>query len=261
HISSLISNPWAGGMTSMHFRAIDLDYDGVDDLLCFDRTFNKIMTYINEGTAGNTDYRYAPEYETKFPNVFDWVLLVDYNGDGYQDIFTYHPGGITCYRNSGNISTGLQFVSAEGLSIYGLMNSYQAPNNTNIVVTSADIPAIVDVDNDGDIDILTFGQYGSQIEYHKNLSMEMYGIPDSLKYERKNRCWGQFIESASTNDVFLDSCSPWITNVPIPESAKDPFGHGGQTLTERSNRHSGSTVLALDLTGEGVKELLLGDIA
>ena len=31
------------------------------------------------------DYEYAPEYQANFPNLIEWVLLRDYNGDGIQD--------------------------------------------------------------------------------------------------------------------------------------------------------------------------------
>ncbi|HEU4718343.1 MAG TPA: VCBS repeat-containing protein, partial [Bacteroidia bacterium] len=53
---------WAGGVNFAQFSEIDLNQDGVMDLFVFDRTGNKISTYINNGTAGQVDYHYAPEY-------------------------------------------------------------------------------------------------------------------------------------------------------------------------------------------------------
>ncbi|MCB0779375.1 MAG: hypothetical protein KDC03_07565, partial [Flavobacteriales bacterium] len=61
------------------------------------------------------------------------------------------------------------------------------PTNANLFVTQVDVPGIVDVDGDGDLDVLTFSIFGSYMEYHKNLSMELYGTCDSLTFEVRNR--------------------------------------------------------------------------
>lgn len=58
-------------------------------------------------------------------------------------------------------------------------------------MSSSDIPALVDVEGDGDLDILTYHISGEHLEYHQNQSMELYGIPDSLEFVLKNQCWGR----------------------------------------------------------------------
>lgn len=78
----------------------------------------------------------------------------------------------------------------------------------NLYVSSADIPAIVDVDNDGDIDILTYHISGEYLQYHKNLSKELYGHSDSLQFELRNECWGGFREDVNSNSVFLNDQTP-----------------------------------------------------
>ena len=45
------------------------------------------------------DYHYAPEYNLKFPELEDWVLLRDYNCDNKMDILSSHKGGIRVYKN------------------------------------------------------------------------------------------------------------------------------------------------------------------
>ena len=60
----------------------------------------------------------------------------------------------------------------------------------SICQVPSDIPAIVDVDLDGDLDILTFHIGGSNVEYHQNQSMDLYGVPDSLIFEVRNRMLG-----------------------------------------------------------------------
>ncbi|MBL1280700.1 MAG: T9SS type A sorting domain-containing protein [Fluviicola sp.] len=234
-----LKNPWAGGLNSPQFSQIDLNGDGIKDLFAFERNWNgKVRTYINRGTPNLADYIYAPEYQSKFPPMRNWTLLVDYNCDGKEDIFTQTTAGIAVYRNDYDAVNGLSFTL-----VSPLINTASFSGNVNLYVSSIDIPAITDIDNDGDLDILTFGISGSHVEYHKNLSMENYGVCDSLVFELKNTCWGYFSENALNNNVTInDTCTG---NVASPEGAA----------------HSGSTLLALDLFGNGVKDLVLGDVA
>lgn len=246
--------PWAGGMDYCQFSSIDLDFDGVEDLFVFDRTCNKVMTFLQNGAPGETDYIYAPEYENDFPEeLHDWVLLVDYDCDGLKDIFTYAIGGGMVYRNTGNEGDGNQFELVVPLlisEIYG--------GDSYMFLSEADIPAIVDIDGDGDKDILGFGVSGISIEYHKNLSMELYGVCGSLEFETKNICWGLFREDAATNEVTL-----WDTTVfPCREvDLSDEFPVIDVTEDAREDRHKGSSVLALDMDNSGVMDLVLGDAA
>lgn len=240
-----LRNPWAGGLNFCQFSAIDLNLDGVKDLFVFDRSGDRVTTYLNGGTPNTVDYTFAPEYISRFPNLHDWALLTDYNCDGKEDIFSYsdRAGGIKAYKNISTPDSGLEFELVSTL----LYSNY--PTFANLYVSSVDIPAIVDVDNDGDLDVLTFWVLGTYVEYHKNMSKELYGHCDSLKFELKNQCWGYFSESPTTNSVFIDDSCDF--NVPNPEKS----GSTGAT------RHTGSSLLSFDANGDGVKELLLGDIS
>ena len=55
--------PWAGGVNSAQINTMDLNGDGKQDLVVFDRTANKLNTYLNK----NNQYQYAPDYESLFP--------------------------------------------------------------------------------------------------------------------------------------------------------------------------------------------------
>ena len=77
--SNAISMGWVGGLNAGQYSAIDLDNDGIQDLLVFDRDNNKALTFLSDGTK----YTYTPEYEHLFPDGLEsWVLLRDYNCDG-----------------------------------------------------------------------------------------------------------------------------------------------------------------------------------
>lgn len=236
---------WAGGIDYAQLSNIDLNQDGVQDLFIFDRTADKVLTFIQNGTTGQVDYTYAPEYENNFPPMMSWALLVDYNCDGKKDIFTYTIGGFKVYKNISSVANGLQFELAKNIlktNIYG--------NDVFIYCSSVDMPSIIDIDNDGDLDILAFGVGGTSIEYQRNMSIENYGVCDSLEFITGNICWGLFKESSTSNSILL--------NQSCPGQVGNPYDvHPG----ENQDRHSGSTVLALDLDANNVMDLILGDIS
>jgi hypothetical protein len=246
--------PWAGGLNYAQFSQIDMNFDGRPDLFVFDRSDDQVRIFhsLNDG-LGNY-FQEAPQYRQAFPSDMRYrATLVDYNGDELPDIFTYGIGGVKVYRNVGSMATGHQWVLAKNLlysNYYGTMG--------NLYVSSSDLPAIIDVDGDGDTDILTFHIGGDRVEYHKNMSMENYGIPDSLEFVLKNECWGNFREDESTNSIMLNSnvfpCGSAGGNVDNPEMTVP----GGD---DRDLRHAGSTLLALDMDNSGVMDLILGDIA
>ncbi len=240
-----LENPWAGGFNSVQFSEIDLNLDGIKDLFVFDRTGNRISTFINAGTPNQVSYKHDPSYIKNFPKgMHDWVLLRDYNCDGKMDIFTYSTGGMAAYKNT---STSQLSFDIDTSLVYSDFQPDGAPNMINLYISSTDIPAIDDIDGDGDLDVLTFSIIGSYIEYHKNLSMERYGTCDSLDFQLRNKCWGFVRENISDNSVTLyDTCSFNIAN---PEK-----NSGG-------NKHAGSTLFTLDVDSSGSKDLVLGDVS
>ena len=245
--SNTLNNAWAGGLNYVQFSDFDFDFDGNLDLFVFDRASNNIRVFTQEGEGSNKRYELFYNAKNRFPSDLRYrCTLVDYDNDGRKDLFTYGAGGIKVYRNIGDVVSGLQWELETDLIYTTVPNGYQ-----NLYVSSSDIPAIVDVDFDGDIDILTFHIGGQHMEYHQNQSMELYGIPDSLIFIQKNECWGKFREDFSTNLVVLnDPNAPCIGgSISNPESGN------------RSGSHSGSTVLALDIDNSGVMDLVLGDIS
>jgi len=234
--------PWAGGMDAIQFCDIDLNMDGIEDLLAFDRRGNRKICFIDNGTNNTIDYEYAPQFADLLPDFFEWVIFKDYNLDGKNDIFTYSPGygSMMVYKNISD--TDLKFERV----VYPYLKTLLPGGYVNLFVTSADYPGIADVDGDGDLDILTFGVLGSFIGMHKNLSMEKYGIPDSLDFEHTSYCWGHFAESDESNILYFDTCMPGT--------------YGAVPVIKTQDRHTGSTLLLQDLDNNGQVDLLLGDV-
>ena len=225
-----LRNPWAGGLNAGQYSTIDLNRDGQPDLAVFDRTSGKLNTFISQ--AG--EYVYAPRYEALFPaDLRNWMLLVDYNCDGKQDIFTSSSGGVRVFENISDDQLRFQ-LSADPVMTVG------SASPVNLQVNATDIPGIVDVDNDGDLDILTFNfASGGMIEYHQNQSVEVYGTCDSLRFERVTQRWGEFEEC---------NCGVYA------------FGEQGcDAINGRVQHVGGKSILALDADGDGDQDLVFGD--
>ena len=260
-------NPWAGGANAPQFSPIDLNADNILDLMIFDKNGDQINCFINHGTEGIVDYHYAPEYNLKFPELEDWVLLRDYNCDNKMDILSSHKGGIRVYKNT-STENELSF------ELLDTIKTNRGSGPTNLYVSSVDIPHIGDIDYDGDLDILTFGIIGSHVEWHKNNSKENFGTCDSLNFELEDECWGDFSENFSNNSVTLYDCEDQFTgdnhssgmqfnnsNFVDPNNTET---NNSEFITNSLNssepKHSGSTLTALDLNDDSYFELLLGDI-
>lgn len=241
-----LTYPFAGGLNNPQPNEVDLNADGLMDLLLFDRTGNTAVTFINEGES----YRYAPDYAQYFPELLgDWVILRDFNGDGVVDLFgqaqrTEFVQGVLVYTGShqdGHIAfERLPLDHPNSILPFILSNG----TKTQVYVSNVDYPAIDDIDCDGDLDILTFNPAGGYIELYANRSIEEGFGRDSLIYELVENCWGGIFENSIEQEVGL---------------AENPGGcfnfQGG--LTER---HPGSTLLTYDADNDGDKELLLGDV-
>lgn len=242
---------WAGGLNSVQVNKIDLNGDGIEDLFLFDRSGNTFTTLINDGSGGPGAYRVTRDYHGVWPfkELRSWVLMRDYDLDGKADIFSYSQAGFAVYRNvSQGATLAFELVKWQVWSNYVTTGGNDL--FANLFVSQEDLPGIVDIDGDGDLDIVTFSLLGTYVEFHQNLSMELYGTADSLKFEVRNRCWGFFAEGAVSNTVSLNT--PCTFNVPNPRSGPEDL--------DGARAHSGSALTPLDLDGNGTMDLLLGDI-
>ncbi len=231
---------WVGGLNTPQFSAADLNQDGINDLVIFDRSGNTLLTFINHGTPNTSDYVYEPKYASYFPVLNNWALLLDFNCDNVPDIFTHTALGIKVYK-------GYYEDNYLKFKLYKDLLRYEAsPQPINLLVTAIDIPGIADINRDGDLDILTFDPNGGYIWYFENTSKENGWGCDSLRFVKADACWGKMYEPANANAKLL--------NQPCP------FGITDQDLNYTS-RHSGSTTLAFDNTGDGLADIFLGDIS
>jgi len=223
-----LRNPWAGGLNAVLVYSMDLDRDGKDDLVLFDRSNDRLMTFLNTGMA----YEYAPFYEHFFPdNLHNWLVIKDYNCDGYKDIFTSSLFGMSLYRNVGDTKSLAWQKEQETIFTEG------SSGQVNLQVSSFDLPGIEDVDGDGDLDILNFNfATGGGVEFHQNMSMERTG-KCGVDFKRITRRYGDFEEC---------TCDHYIVGT---ETCLD----GG-----RVQHSGGKSILIIDWNKDGKNDIVIG---
>lgn len=225
-----LPDPWTGGWNSSQFSTIDLNRDGVEDLFVFDRTHYKVSTYLAVQENGAWRYRYAPEYEAIFPRMEAYALLRDYDCDGLKDIFTRTQLGMMVYR---------QVLTPEGRVSFEVGRELLTFNgNINMQVGVENLPAITDLDGDGDLDILVYEwSGGTTIELYKNVQVEQNLPCGELRYTLETNYWGRISRCAAECNSYMFGSSCRLSK---------PLHVGGSSL------------LALDLNGDGVKDVLMG---
>lgn len=238
-----IHNPLAGGINSPMIWELNLNGDAYQDLLIFERYTEKISTFINQGPGVYPTYLYAPQYESSFPTDLygGWMTIKDYNKDGLPDIFALINTGIE-YRTGVLINGKLAFNP--GIELFypfgsgGFLSNFGG-NRDNF-------PGFIDVNGDGDLDILMFDfGTGAFVEYYENMSLEQgFGL-DSLNYELISTCWGGVAELGVTNFTYsLGYCK------------------NGLAPPKNSNsRHQGGTLFPFDYDMDGDVDLLTGDVS
>jgi len=239
-IGRVVKNAFAGGFNSPQISPVDLNNDGIKDLFVFDKKNQKVTTFLNGGKTNEIDYYYAPEYEALFPNLKQWALLADFNDDGIEDIFTHSTAYVILYKSYYK-NDSIQFELIDTL-FYENSNGFKL----NVFVSPIDLPALTDVNEDGDLDILTFDQQGIHVEYYENLQVENNLPKDSVFYEKLDDCWGQFSENPTDAGINLNTACK-----------------GGDAFIENtteSKKHQGSTLCAFDYDGDKDKDALIGDI-
>jgi len=238
--SGTLAMPWAGGLNAAQYSTMDINLDGADDIVVYDRMANKVITFLNK----NSQYHYAPQYENSFPaGITNWMLLRDYNGDGKKDIFTGDNLGMKVYTNVTTPGTDgptlprweqlLFYTGGQSKSQVVLTRGADKTKLINLQLQFDDLPAIVDADGDGDLDIFSI-QYASNgtIEYHENISKSL----DSLAFDRKTNTWGNVTE-----------CTCGV------------FSFNGSPCPTRTEHAGGKSLLAIDATGDGQIDIMLSE--
>ena len=242
------------GYSNMQFSNADLDNDGREDLVVFDRQSVVVSTFLwDEASNG---WQFSDQHRKAFPDdLRNWMLMRDYNNDGIADIFTskYVSGsGIRVFkgvRNNGELTYQpvLFYDAARDKQYEGLHYRNQSGDLRNLVVLTADVPAIADVDFDGDLDVLVFHEAGNSVYYVKNVAVES-GLPlDSMRFQLEDRCWGGFAEDFLSADIYTSE-APGVCSNQLSENP-----------TEKKPLHASSAINVFDVDGDEDMDIFIGD--
>ncbi|MBL0034086.1 MAG: T9SS type A sorting domain-containing protein [Bacteroidetes bacterium] len=247
---SQLQMPWAGGLNYPLFSNIDLNDDGLIDLFAFDRSDNRVTTYINTGTSGSNCWRYAPEYENIFPKMTGWAFLYDYNCDEKPDLFTvgFRNNSISQYIND-SPPGGLHFTLIDST----MLVDGGAGGPANIFASALLMPNFNDIDGDGDMDII-----GQQFQcvgafaYYKNMSMEHHGVCDTLNdYVIETYAWGKFaLRSGAYADVTVG-----FFNINCFSNPNDNYDMSVAAPMDDTY----ANIATIDIDGDGDMDALIGD--
>jgi len=230
-----LPTPFAGGINSAQIQQIDLNGDHRKELVVWDKNAANLLVFeVIEG-----QYVHRPMLQYAFPSdINGFLILEDFDGDGKKDLFTSSPFGIKVYKNITVAGSPQWEVAQEFLRL---------DNKANLQMNNLDIPSIMDIDGDGDLDIVTFNfASGDFLEYYRNTSVERKGIADIDGFAAAVSRWGGFEFCGCGTFSFGQTCAGRpIAEVPNLENLK--VTHAG-----------GHSLLLHDFNGDGMLDMLMG---
>ena len=249
---NIAPNPWTGGLTAPQWSPFDADMDGVEDLFAFDRDGDRVLVFERVPSDLNESDRFTwrPDWSAGWPQMSGWCLLRDYNCDGKADIFTSHQNGIRVYTNTTQPEGAPSFddTPINLMAEFDLVNA--DPTMLPVYCLGMDMPAILDHDDDGDLDIISFSDNSSTLNRFQGQTS------CGLDLKCTNLCYGKIAEASENNTLFIgeafteDQCGFNVENPGMPMASN----------VARTGVHAGGAITSLQLEPGGPKDLILSDV-
>ena len=202
----ILEKPFLGGLNSPQFSEIDLNGDGVMDLVVFDRSDFKIFPFIKV-RKGN--YQYAPKYEFELPKGKNIYITGDLNSDDQMEIFTLTTNGeLEIHMNI--TKPGDSKLSFNNLGPWYYRNQYDSMeailyNPLSFSNTITDLPSILDLDNDGDLDLVSYDPFNLTYFMFSDVRADKKWSKDTFEFQNMDYCYGYFWEGFDS-EIKLNTC-------------------------------------------------------
>ena len=234
-----LPNSWVGGLTAPQWSPIDADLDGDEDLFAFDRDGSRLLMFERTPTGDNPEgtLKMRWDWVEGWPEMVDWCLLRDFNCDGKADVFTSHQNSIRVYANTTEPG-GPPSFDENPIDLVASFDFGQGASNSPVICLGMDLPAILDHDDDGDLDIITFTETSTTLYRFQGQT------PCGLDLVCTNRCYGMLAEASENNALFIGPEFDCSFNVADP----------------RSGLHAGGAITSLQLEPNGPKDLIISDV-
>ena len=208
--------PFLGGFNVPRPQFIDIDGDGDDDLFVQEKS-NALMFFERVDAGGEVPYiKRSDAYQNL--DIGEWYRFVDIDNDGDQDLFAEQPFSyIRLYEN-----TGTQEAASFQLRADTLKDNEGAP----LFAERQNILNLVDIDDDGLIDLFTGQLDGTITHYEQSLGTGIGNLTFSL-------------QDRQFQDISIVST--------FGKTAANEKQHGANTLT------------FFDVDGDGDLDLFWGD--
>lgn len=255
-----LAYPFVGGFNAPQFSSVNFNNDAYPDLVVFERSTQQFHSFLGTSQPGDAGLVYAPTYEQYLPACMHWALFRDFNGDGATDLFTAgkdNNGAELVRVFRGKLVQDTLRFDPISWTYPGCLNCpsefvpYTDQTMTNwypLYVSFLGIPAVNDIDADGDLDLLAFDiATGEHLWWYKNMATET-GDPDTVLFRLETSCWGRFADPA------ISACAKILSQQ--PDSCAQAF----YTASSSQKLHPGATVTALDVENDGDTDVLMGSI-
>ncbi len=245
HINVLNNNnqrlayPFSGGINNVQFGKVDANRDGIKDVIVYNKANKNYLVFLAKNNH-STDFELNNNYAMHFPPISGWMILKDYNCDGIEDVFTYNGlGSLKVYKGTYRNDTILYLLQQDGCYYQGVSTKI------NVYCSEVIKPAIVDVNQDGDLDIISFNVNGNRLNYYENQQKENTLSCDSLFFSKADNCWGNIEDTLSSIYALRDTCSSKFNRL----------------LGTEQIQHTGSILEAMDIDNNNAIDLIIGSIS
>ena len=215
----------------------DLDGDGRMDVLCALQGENKIVWYQNTDGAGNFS---TQRIITSSLQETTTVIAVDIDGDDDMDVL-----GV-----SGPLDKVVWFENLDGMGNFGPENIITIQADGAIGLYAADI------DNDGDMDVLSASFLDNKIAWYENTeSLGSFGPQQVLTNGALSTrdVYAEDLDGDGDMDVIAASTADdrviWFENL-------DGLGNFGPLKVINSNANGVISIRAADIDGDGDKDVI-----